>query len=148
MPPCPLVNAFVPLKCFSRKLQFAHRVPFTKEKMPWCPCPFKNEAYTGLHNNEIFMRILTNSFPVSFYFFQSSGCRRFNHSNQPPGRPRIKRGDSRMIAQHLTENGRRTPFQIFNLHKFIVEPPKCRQSFLSLFTFVMHCHRVKMNLSF
>ena len=21
-------------------------MPFTKEKMPWCPCPFKNEAYT------------------------------------------------------------------------------------------------------
>ena len=20
-------------------------MPFTKEKMPWCPCPFKNEAY-------------------------------------------------------------------------------------------------------
>ena len=29
----------------SRNLQFPHRVPFTKEKMPWCPCPFKNEAY-------------------------------------------------------------------------------------------------------
>ena len=24
---------------------FPHRVPFTREKMPWCPCPFKNEAY-------------------------------------------------------------------------------------------------------
>ena len=22
-----------------------HEVPFSKEKMPWCPCPFKNEAY-------------------------------------------------------------------------------------------------------
>ena len=38
----------VPLKCFSRNLQFSHtghRVLFIKEKMPWCPCPFKNEAY-------------------------------------------------------------------------------------------------------
>ena len=41
----PLVIALVPLKCSSRNLQFHHRVPFTKEKMPWCPCPFKNEAY-------------------------------------------------------------------------------------------------------
>ena len=45
-PPWPPVNALVPLKSFSRNLQFPHyRVPFTKEKMPWCPCPFKNEAY-------------------------------------------------------------------------------------------------------
>ena len=28
-----------------RKLHFPHRVPFTKEKMPWCPYSFKNEAY-------------------------------------------------------------------------------------------------------
>ena len=45
LPPCPLVIALVPLKCSSRNLQFPHRVPFTKEKMPWCPCPFKNKAY-------------------------------------------------------------------------------------------------------
>ena len=45
MPLCPLVIALVPLKCSSRHLQFPHRVPFAKEKMPWCPCPFKNEAY-------------------------------------------------------------------------------------------------------
>ena len=24
-----------------RNLRFPHRVPFTKEKIPWCPCPFK-----------------------------------------------------------------------------------------------------------
>ena len=42
----PLVIALVPLKCSSRNLQFPHRVPFTKEKMPWCSCPFKNEAYS------------------------------------------------------------------------------------------------------
>ena len=44
-------NALVPLKCSSRNLQFIenlqfpHRVPFTEEKMLWCPCPLKNEAY-------------------------------------------------------------------------------------------------------
>ena len=38
----PLVIASVPLKCFQFPLRV---VPFTKEKMPWCPCPFKNEAY-------------------------------------------------------------------------------------------------------
>ena len=26
---------------------FLIRVPFTKEKLHWCPCPFKNEAYIG-----------------------------------------------------------------------------------------------------
>ena len=45
LPPCTLVIALVPLTCSSRNLQFSHRVPFTKEKLPWCPCPFKNEAY-------------------------------------------------------------------------------------------------------
>ena len=44
MPPCPLVIALVPLKCSSRNIQFPHRVPFTREKMPWCPHRFKNEA--------------------------------------------------------------------------------------------------------
>ena len=38
-------NITLPLKCFSRNLQFPHRVPFTKEKMPQCPSPFKNKAY-------------------------------------------------------------------------------------------------------
>ena len=45
LPPCLLIIALVPLKCSSRNLQFPQRVPFTKEKMPWSPCPFKNEAY-------------------------------------------------------------------------------------------------------
>ena len=50
----PLVIAFVPLNCSSMSsmnLQFPHKVPFiTKEKMLWCPCPFKNEAYrSGVH---------------------------------------------------------------------------------------------------
>ena len=35
-----------PAKCYSTNLQFHHRVPFTKKKMPWCPCPSKNEAYS------------------------------------------------------------------------------------------------------
>ena len=43
--PCPLVIALVPFKCSSRNLTFLHSVSFTKEKMPWCPCPFKNEAH-------------------------------------------------------------------------------------------------------
>ena len=41
----PLVIALVPLKCSNRNLQFPHRVPFTKEKMPWCHYPFKNEVH-------------------------------------------------------------------------------------------------------
>ena len=45
LPPSPLAIALVPLKGSSRNLQFPHRVPFAKEKMPWCPCLFKNEAY-------------------------------------------------------------------------------------------------------
>ena len=39
------LHAFVSLKCSSGNLQFPHRVPFTEEKLPWCPCPFKFEAY-------------------------------------------------------------------------------------------------------
>ena len=46
LPPLPLVIALVPLKCYSRNSQFPHRVPFAKEKMPWCLCPFKSEAYS------------------------------------------------------------------------------------------------------
>ena len=46
LPPCPLVLALVPLKCSSTNLQFHFRVPFTEKKMPWCPCPSKNEAYS------------------------------------------------------------------------------------------------------
>ena len=38
--------ALLPLKCSSTNLQFHPRMPFTKKKMPWCPCPFKNEAYS------------------------------------------------------------------------------------------------------
>ena len=43
LPPyrCPLVIALVPLHCPSKNLLFPHRVPFTKEIMPWCPCPFQ-----------------------------------------------------------------------------------------------------------
>ena len=46
LPPLPLAIALVPLKCSYRNLQFPHRVPFAKDKTPWCPCPFKNEAYS------------------------------------------------------------------------------------------------------
>ena len=42
---CLLVIALVPFKCSSRNLQFPHRLSFTEEEMPCCPCPFKNEAY-------------------------------------------------------------------------------------------------------
>ena len=38
----------VPLKFYSKNLQFPHKVPFTTgEKMPWCPCHFKTK-HTGL----------------------------------------------------------------------------------------------------
>ena len=44
MPPGQCLRALEML--YSRNLQFPHWVPFfTKEKMPWCPCPFKNEIY-------------------------------------------------------------------------------------------------------
>ena len=42
------------------EIYISQTVPFTKEKMPWCPCPFKNEAYRpalcvipGLHRLKI-----------------------------------------------------------------------------------------------
>ena len=54
LPPCPLVIALVPLKCSSTILQFHHRVPFTKKKMPRCPCPFKNEAYSPEKDYSLF----------------------------------------------------------------------------------------------
>ena len=58
LPPCPYVIAWVPLKCSSRNLQFPHWVPFTKEKMLWCPYPFKKETYRpALH---IFLRCSCN----------------------------------------------------------------------------------------
>ena len=44
LPPLPLVIALVPLKCSSRILQFPHRVPFDKEKWPWCPWPFQKRS--------------------------------------------------------------------------------------------------------
>ena len=46
LPPCPQ-GALVPLKY--RNLQFPHRVPFTEEKMPRCPCPFKIKACFSIH---------------------------------------------------------------------------------------------------
>ena len=53
LPPCPLVIAFVPLKCSSRNLQFPHRVPFTKENMPRCPCPLKAKHHCLFYLDEI-----------------------------------------------------------------------------------------------
>ena len=41
--PCHCLGALEML--YSRNVQFPHRAPFTKENTPWCPCPFKNEAY-------------------------------------------------------------------------------------------------------
>ena len=35
--------ALVPMLC-GWNLKFSYRVPFAKEKMPWCPCPFKNQS--------------------------------------------------------------------------------------------------------
>ena len=47
-----LIIALVPLKCSGRNLKFPHMMPFTNEKMPWCPCPFEKEAqHTGLRFN-------------------------------------------------------------------------------------------------
>ena len=59
MPPCPLVIALVPLKYFSGNSQFPRRVPFTKEKMPWCPRPFKNEAYRPVTIPHVHVRFVT-----------------------------------------------------------------------------------------
>ena len=61
-PPLPLAIALVPLKCSSRNLQFPHRVPFAKEKMPWCPC--KNEAYRPAYT--LFTNKALNYSPVCF----------------------------------------------------------------------------------
>ena len=69
MPPLPLAIALVPLKCSSRNLQFPHRVPFAKEKMPWCPCPFKNEAYSPV--TQILMDFRTEAFYKAFESAQS-----------------------------------------------------------------------------
>ena len=49
LPPCPLVSALVPLKWYSRHLQFPHRVPFPKKNVPWCPCHFNNYMHTDLY---------------------------------------------------------------------------------------------------
>ena len=45
LPHGPLVVASVPLKPSSRNGKFCHRVPFSKEKMPWTLALSKNEAY-------------------------------------------------------------------------------------------------------
>ena len=52
------------LEMFCRNLQFPHRVPFTKEKMPWCPCPFKNKAQAlcFVITGPNFMALLTAEF--------------------------------------------------------------------------------------
>ena len=39
----PLLHKFVSMP--PGHLQFRQRMPFTKEKMPWCPCPFKKRLY-------------------------------------------------------------------------------------------------------
>ena len=47
MPPCHCLGA---LKMLQKLILIGPRgigVPFTKEKMPWCPCPFK-QKHTGL----------------------------------------------------------------------------------------------------
>ena len=48
LPLCPLVISLVPLKCSSANLQFHHKVPFNKKKMPWCPCPFQKQSIQPL----------------------------------------------------------------------------------------------------
>ena len=47
----PLVIALMPLESSSRNLQFPHRVPFTKEKIPLCPRPFQKN--TGLQDHSL-----------------------------------------------------------------------------------------------
>ena len=40
-----------PWNATSRNLKCPHRVPFTKEKKRWCPCPFKNKSYRSPYDN-------------------------------------------------------------------------------------------------
>ena len=49
--------------CLHAPWSFPHRVPFTKEKLPWCPRSFKNKAYRhelvtvklpSFYNNQIY----------------------------------------------------------------------------------------------
>ena len=68
MSPLPLVIALVLLKCSIKNLQFPHRVvPFyTKEKMPWCPCP---EAYRPV----VFLNdVFCNLFPLQVSYQKCS----------------------------------------------------------------------------
>ena len=50
---------------------FLIEVPFTKKKMPWCPCPFKNEAYMPAY--DILLRLVSitgkhNFFMLSYFW--------------------------------------------------------------------------------
>ena len=53
LPPCPLVIALVPLKCYSRNLQFPRRVPFhiyiSRRKCLSCAFACSKIKHTGLH---------------------------------------------------------------------------------------------------
>ena len=49
MPLCPLVIALEMTVEFYDFLK-ACKVSFTKEKLPWCPCAFKNEAYRPVNS--------------------------------------------------------------------------------------------------
>ena len=76
-PPLPLVIALVPLKCSNWNLQFPHRVPFAKEKMPWCPYPFKNEAYRPVRIYQIcgvFWTQIWGCWPKHTELKRSSDC--------------------------------------------------------------------------
>ena len=39
-----MIASIPPAHSLRDLVSYSRRVPFTKEKMPWCPCPFKNEA--------------------------------------------------------------------------------------------------------
>ena len=90
LPPCPLVIALVPLKCFSRNLQFPHRVPlynaFTIEKMPLFLCPFqKQQAWCAYIR--CFSRV--NPRPKALPGGASLGCYRSSANGVTAGRPAI-----------------------------------------------------------
>ena len=77
LPPCPLIIALVPFKCFSRNFQFPHNVPFTKEKMPRCLFPSKayRPATFALSLNNLYNKHQTMSiFPDADILSVTSQC--------------------------------------------------------------------------
>ena len=85
LPPCPLVIALVPLKCNDCRI-YNFLISFTKYKMSWCPCSFKNEAYrlkpVTLVQNKAFDRHCAHNVfwwsPVHICFVNLNSYLRFN----------------------------------------------------------------------